>query len=45
MKRWFSLLVAMFAIMAVAGAKLVYYPPIWDDPIEQQATNGTAVLP
>lgn len=45
MKRWFSLLVAMFAIMAVAGAKLVYYPPVWDDPTEHEATNGTAVLP
>jgi len=45
MKRWFSLLVAMFAIMAVAGAKLVYYPPIWDDPSEQQATTEITVLP
>lgn len=45
MKRWFSLLVAMFAIMAVAGAKLVYYPPVWDDPTEEHATAGMAVLP
>lgn len=39
MKRWISAMIALFMIMAVAGAKLVYYPPKWDDPSESQRVS------
>ncbi len=35
MKRWLILMAMVVAMMSVASAKKVYYPPRWADPLER----------
>ncbi|GBC93604.1 hypothetical protein HRbin15_02104 [bacterium HR15] len=45
MKRWLVLMTALVGMMAVASAKLVYYPHRWDDPLEREVQQAQVNLP
>lgn len=36
MKWWLIVMAALVATLSVASAKRVYYPPRWDDPLEER---------
>ncbi len=45
MKRWLILMAMVVAMMSVASAKRVYYPPRWNDPIESTPAQVKVHLP
>ncbi|MFQ3610951.1 MAG: hypothetical protein SNJ72_05565 [Fimbriimonadales bacterium] len=45
MKRWLILMAMVVAMMSVASAKRVFYPPKWNDPLCERQPVQVHYLP